>query len=70
MRVFAVDGGLSSLSGALMIILTLMLLVWLVLLVTATLIVRRVYRRARHWRGWHRGACRHPAAGAEARART
>ena len=63
MRVFAVDGGLSSLSGALMIILTLMLLVWLVLLVTATLIVRRVYRRARHWRGWQRGG-----AGIQARA--
>jgi hypothetical protein len=55
MRAFAVDGGLSSLSGVLMIVLTL-LLVWLVLLVTATLIVRRVYRRVRRWRGWRRGA--------------
>ena len=56
MRVFADDGGLSSLSGTLMISLTLVLLVWLVLLVTATLIVWRVYRRVRRWRGWHRGA--------------
>lgn len=55
MIAFAVDGGLSSLSGVLMIILTLML-VWVGFLVTATLIVRRVYRRVRRWRGWHRGA--------------
>jgi hypothetical protein len=55
MRAFAVDVGLSSLGGVLMIILTLML-VWVGLLVTATLIVRRVYRRVRGWRGWHRGA--------------
>ena len=56
MRVFADDGGLSSLSGALMISLTLVLLVLLVLALTATLIVWRVYRRVRRWRGWHRGA--------------
>lgn len=56
MRVFADDGGLSSLSGPLMISLTLVLLVLLVLLLTATLIVWRVYRRVRRWRGWHRGA--------------
>src|SRR6478735_12523307 len=56
MRVFADDGGLSSLSGALMISLTLVLLVLLVLALTATLIVWRVYRRIRRWQGWHRGA--------------
>ncbi len=56
MRVFADDGGLSSLSGALMISLTLVLLVLLVLALTATLIVWRVYRRVRGWQGWHRGA--------------
>lgn len=55
MRVFADDGGLSSLSAPLMISLTLVL-VWLVLLLTATLILWRVYRRVRRWRGWHRGA--------------
>ena len=32
-----------------------MLLVLLVLWVTATLVVWRVYRRVRRWRGWHRG---------------
>ena len=56
MRVFADDGGLASLSGTLMISLTLVLLVLLVLVLTATLIVWRVYRRVRRWRGWHRGA--------------
>jgi hypothetical protein len=56
MRVFAVDGVLSSSSGMLMIALALMLLMWLAFLVTATLIVRRVYRRVRRWRGWHQGA--------------
>jgi len=56
MRVFADDGGLSSLSGALMISLTLVLLVLLVLALTATLIVWRVYRRVRRWQGWHRSA--------------
>ena len=56
MRVFADDGGLSSLSGPLMFSLTLVLLVLLVLVLTATLIVWRVYRRVRRWRGWHRGA--------------
>ena len=50
MRVFADDGGLSSLSGPLMISLALVLLVLLVLLLTATLIVWRVYRRVRRWR--------------------
>ena len=56
MRVFADDGGLSSLSGPLMMCLTLVLLALLVLMLTATLIVWRVYRRVRRWRGWHRGA--------------
>ena len=56
MRVFVDDGGLSSLSGPLMISLTLVLLVLLVLVLTATLIVWRVYRRVRRWRGWHQGA--------------
>jgi hypothetical protein len=56
MRVFAGDGGLSSLSGPLMISLTLLLLMLLVLGLTATLIVWRVYRRVRRWRGWHLGA--------------
>ena len=60
MRVFADDGGigggLSLLSGALMISVALVLLVLLVLLLTATLIVWRVYRRIRRWQGWHRGA--------------
>lgn len=55
MRAFAVDGGLSSVSGALIISLTMVLLVWLALLLTAMVIVRRVYRRVRRWRGWHRG---------------
>lgn len=57
MRVFAADGGigggLSWLSGALMIGVALVLLVLLVLLLTAALIVWRVYRRVRRWRGWH-----------------
>lgn len=56
MRAFADDGGLSSLSGPLMISLMVVLLVLLVLLLTATLVVWRVYRRVRRWRGWHRGA--------------
>jgi hypothetical protein len=56
MRVFAGDGGLSSLSGPLMISLTLLMLMLLVLGLTATLIVWRVYRRVRRWRGWHLGA--------------
>lgn len=56
MRVFADDGGgVSLLSGALMISVALVLLVLLVLLLTATVIVWRVYRRVRRWRGWHRG---------------
>ena len=55
MRAFAVDGGLSSVSGALIISLTMVLLVWLALLLTAMVIVRRVSRRVRRWRGWHRG---------------
>jgi hypothetical protein len=63
MRVFADDGGLSSLSGPLMIGLALVLLVLLVLALTATLIVWRVYRGVRRWRGWHRGAAAiHPRA--------
>ena len=56
MRVFADDGGLSSLSGTLAISLTLVLMVLLVLVLTATLIVWRAYRRVRRWRGWQRGA--------------
>ena len=56
MRVFADDGGLSSLGGPLMISLLLMVLMLLVLLLTATLILWRVYRRIRRWQGWHRGA--------------
>ena len=57
MRVLADDGGggLSFLSGALMISVGLVLLVLLVLLLTASLLVWRVYRRVRRWRGWHRG---------------
>src|SRR6478735_6746494 len=51
MRAFADDGGLSSLSGPLMIS-----LLPLVLALSATVIVWRVYRRVRRWRGWHRGA--------------
>lgn len=60
MRVFADDGGssggVSLLSGALMISVALVMLVLLVLLVTTTLIVWRGYRRVRRWQGWHRGA--------------
>ncbi len=56
MRAFADDGGLSSLGGPLMISLALVLLMMMVLLLTATLLVWRVYRRVRRWRGWHRGA--------------
>jgi hypothetical protein len=55
MRAFADDGGLSALSGALMISLALLLLVLLALVLTATLIVWRAYRRVRRWRGWRRG---------------
>jgi hypothetical protein len=56
MRAFADDGGLSALSGPLMVSLTLVLLVMLGLLLTATLIAWRLYRRIRRWRGWHRRA--------------
>ena len=56
MRRFADDAGLSSLSGPLMISLTLVLLMLMVPVLTATLIVWRVYRRIRRWRGWRRGA--------------
>jgi hypothetical protein len=42
-------------AGLLMTGIVLVLLVLLVLLLTGTLIVWRVYRRARRWRGWHRG---------------
>ena len=56
MRMFADDGGLSSLSGTLMVSVALVLLLWLVLMLTATLMVWRVYRRVRRWRGWHRGS--------------
>ncbi len=56
MRMFADDGGLSSLGGPLMVSLTLVLLMLLALVLTTTLIVWRVYRRIRRWRGWHRGA--------------
>ena len=56
MRAFAGDGGLTSLSGPLMLSLLLVLLVLLVLALTATLIVWRVYRRVHRWQGWHRGA--------------
>jgi hypothetical protein len=55
MRAFADDGGLSALSGALMISLALLLLVLLALVLTATLIGWRAYRRGRRWRGWRRG---------------
>lgn len=56
MRAFAVDGILSSVSGPLMISLTLVLLMLTALMVTATVVGWRVYRRVRRWRGWHRGA--------------
>ena len=56
MSVFAGDGGLTSVSGPLMISLLFVLLVLLALGLTATLIVWRVYRRVRRWRGWHGGA--------------
>ena len=56
MSAFADDGALSSLTGPLMISLALVLAVLLALALTATLIVWRVYRRVRRWRGWHRGA--------------
>ena len=55
MSVFAGDGGLTSVSGPLMISLLMVLLVLLALALTATLLVWRVYRRVRHWRGWHGG---------------
>src|SRR3954449_11981494 len=59
MRVLADDGGigggLSLLSGALMIGVALVLLLSLVLLLTATLLVWRAYRRVRRWRGWQVG---------------
>ena len=57
MRVFADAGGsLSLLSEPLMISLALVLLALMVSFLTATLIVWRVYRRVRRWRGWNRGA--------------
>jgi hypothetical protein len=56
MRVLADDSDLSSWSGPLMISITLVLLFLLVLLLTATLIMWRMYRRVRRWRGWHQGA--------------
>jgi len=60
MEVFAGDGGigggLSLVGGLLMIGVVLVLLVLLVLLLTGSLIVWRVYRRVRRWRGWHRGS--------------
>src|SRR5690349_3401170 len=56
MREFAGDGGLASLGGPLLISLTLVLLMLLGFVATATLIVWRVYRRVRRWRGWRRGA--------------
>jgi hypothetical protein len=57
MRAFAVDGGLSVVSGTLMIGLLMVLLVLLAIVLTGTLIVWRVYRRvSRRWRGWHRGS--------------
>ena len=56
MRAFAVDAGLSSVGGALIIGLTMVLLVWLALLLTAMVVVRRVSRRVRRWRVWNRGA--------------
>ena len=56
MSAFAGDGGLTSLSGPLMISLLFVLLVLLALGLTATLIVWRVYRRVRRWPGWHGGA--------------
>jgi hypothetical protein len=52
MRAFADDGGLSAVSGTLMISLTLML-VLLALWLTVTLVVWRFYRRVRRWHGWH-----------------
>ncbi len=55
MRALADGGGLASLGGTLMISLTLVLLMLLALGLTTTLIVWRVYRRVRRWRGWHRG---------------
>jgi hypothetical protein len=55
MSVFADDGALFSLSGTLLITLTLMLLSWVALLMIATLVVRRAYRRVRRWQGWRRG---------------
>ena len=59
MRAFADDGGngggLSLLSGPLLISVALVLLVLLVLLLIATLIVWRVYRRIRRWQVWDRG---------------
>ena len=57
MRAFAADGGMSLVSGTLMISLLMVLLVMLAVVLTGTLIVWRVYRRVRsRWRGWHRGS--------------
>lgn len=55
MSMFADGGALFSLSGTLLIALTLMLLAWVALLLIATLVVRRAYRRVRRWHGWRRG---------------
>ena len=51
----AIGGGLALLSGSLLIVVALVLVFLLVLLLTATLVVWRVYRRVRRWRGWHGG---------------
>jgi hypothetical protein len=56
MSAFAGDGGLTSLSGPLMISLLFVLLMLLALGLTTTLIVWRLYRRVRRWRGWRGGA--------------
>ena len=55
MRAFVADGGASALGGTLMVSLLLVLLMLLAFVLTGTLIVWRVYRRVRRWRGWHRG---------------
>ncbi len=55
MSAFAADGGLSSLSGPVIISLGLVLLLLLAFWATAALVVWRLYRRVRRWRGWHRG---------------
>ena len=59
MKVFAGDGGISGglslVSGLLLVSVVMVLMVLLVLLLTGTLVVWRVYRRVRRWRGWHAG---------------